>query len=94
MSAQVAAALVEALDDASLDLLAERLAPTLADRLPREPEGDRWMDTKEATRYLGLSVDALQKLKAAGKVPFHQEREGAKVWYLRTELHAWRRGEL
>jgi excisionase family DNA binding protein len=93
--AGLAAALVDALDDAALERLLARLGPRLlelvAARLGDRGE-DRWLSTREAAEYLGLTPNALHKLTAARVVPFSQEQAGGKLWFLRSELDAWRRG--
>jgi excisionase family DNA binding protein len=89
---QLAAALIAQLDDDALAELAARLGPFL---LRAEPaEGDRWLNTRQAAEYLGISPNALHKLTAARAIPFEQERPGAKCWFRRSELDAWRRGGL
>lgn len=54
---------------------------------------DRWLSTKEAAAYLGLTPNALRKLTASRSVPFEQEVAGGKCWFLRSELDQWRRGQ-
>jgi hypothetical protein len=94
----LAAALVDALDDAALGVLADRLAPLLADRLG-EHRGDEWLDARGAARYLGLSLPALHRLTTRearakpGGIPAHQDTPGGKLWFLRSELDQWRRGQ-
>ena len=88
-SISLALAVVDALDDAGLELLAERLAPYLPQ--PKVHE-DRWLSTADAAAYLGLTRNALHKLTAARAIPFAQDRAGGKLWFLRSELDAWRRG--
>jgi len=90
MSASLAAAIVGEMDDAALAALAERLAPFLPH--PGTDDGDRWMDTKAAAAYLGLTVNALRKLTAERSIPFEQDVRGGKCWFQRSELDAWRRG--
>ena len=89
----LAIALVEALDDAALDRLVERLGPRLveavAERIGARGE-DRWLSTQEAADHLGLTPNALHKLTAARAVPFSQDAPGGKCWFLRSELDAWR----
>jgi hypothetical protein len=89
----IAAALLNDLGPEHLAVLAERLAPYLTTAAPAE---DEWMDTKEAAAYLGLTVKALHHKTAAGLIPCHRESDakGAKCWFLKSELDAWRRGEL
>lgn len=88
MTADLALALVESLDDDALDRLAERLAPRLADRVGAVE--DRWMGAKEAAEHLGVSLDGLHRLTAARRVPFEQDAPGCKLWFRRSELDAWR----
>lgn len=76
-------------DDAALDVLADRLAPRLADRLEGR-NGDEWLDSARAAAYLGLSRYALHRLTAARALPFHQDGPGARCWFRRSELDAWR----
>jgi excisionase family DNA binding protein len=89
---QLAAALVAQLDDDSLAELAARLAPFLP--RPEPAEGDCWLNTRQAAEYVGISPNALHKLTAARAIPFQQDRPGAKCWFRRSELDAWRRGGL
>jgi hypothetical protein len=84
----LAAALVDALDERALDELAARLAPLLAARLGQSD--DEWLDTRSATAYLNLrSVHALQRLKQHG-LPYHQDTPAGKCWFKRSELDDWR----
>jgi hypothetical protein len=81
-------------DDQALDLLAESLAPRLAAKLePAHVNEDGWLDAKQAATYLSLSIHALHKHTAARTIPFEQDGSGAKLWFKRSELDAWRRGE-
>lgn len=70
------------------------LAGLLASHLAGNGAGadDRWLSTKDAAAYLGLSPNALRKLTASRSVPFEQEVAGGKCWFLRSELDQWRRG--
>lgn len=88
----LASAVVAQLDDDTLAELAMRLAPFL----PRSerPDHDGWLSTRQAARYLGVTPNALHKLTAARAIPFAQDTPGAKCWFRRSELDAWRRGEL
>jgi hypothetical protein len=51
---------------------------------------DGWLDAKRAADYVGLSVDALQKLTADRAIPFEQEGPGCKLFFKRSELDSWR----
>jgi len=93
-SPELAAALVASLDDPALDALADRLAPKLAERLvAREQAPDEWLTSKQAAAYVGISVNALHKHTSARMIPFVQDGPGCKMWFKRSELDAWRRGE-
>lgn len=88
----LARAFIAELDEEALDALAERLRPRLA--VEQGDAGtDRWMSSRDAAEYLGLSRNALHKLTAARAIPFVQDVAGGKCWFLRSELNAWRRGE-
>ena len=52
------------------------------------------MDSRGAGAYLGITVHALHKLTAARAIPFEQDGRGCKCWFKRSELDAWRSGEL
>jgi excisionase family DNA binding protein len=74
--------------------VAEAVVPLLpADFRSTHQEEDHWMDSAEAADYLGMSKNALHKLTSAREVPFEQERKGCKLWFRRSDLDAWRRGQ-
>jgi excisionase family DNA binding protein len=76
------------LSDTQLDELAERIAERLASHTAPVPDG--WLTTRQAAEHLGLSVHGLHRLTAGRQIPFHQERAGARCWFRRSELDAWR----
>jgi hypothetical protein len=79
-------------DEDGLRRLAELLAPYLvAPDAPTDP--DRWMNSREAAEYAGTTRDALHKAMAAREVHFEQDCPGAKAWFKRSDIDAWRRGE-
>ncbi len=80
-------------DAATLEALADRLAPLLAARQPAQPQTDGWIDTKGAAEHLGITRTALHRLTAERTVPFEQDGPGTKCWFKCSELDAWRRGE-
>ena len=82
--------IIESLDDAGLDMLADRLAPKLRERLAPAAAEDGWLDAKRAAAYLGLSINALHKLTAERAIPFEQKSPGCKAWFKRSALDAWR----
>jgi excisionase family DNA binding protein len=81
------------LDELGPDDLAE-LAQRLAPYLPTAPAPapDRWLSTQDAADYLGITANALHKLTARRAIPFEQEKPGAKCWFRRADLDAWRTG--
>ena len=88
----LAAALLEALDEAALDRLAEKLGPRLAGSLAAGagPEPDRWLTTREAAAHIGVSVHALHRLSADRRIPASQDRPGGRLYFRRSELDRWR----
>lgn len=92
MSAALARALLDELDDAALAELARRLVPFLPE--PTGPADDGWLGTHAAARYAGCTEDALHKARANGDVEFEQPGgPRGKVYFKRSALDAWRRGE-
>ena len=68
----LARALLAELDDATLDVLAERLAPRLAHRLDggrAATEAGEWLNPAAAARHLGVSRQRIYDLKSAGALP-------------------------
>jgi excisionase family DNA binding protein len=78
------------LPDDVLELLADAVANRLTDR--QAPAADGWMDTRAAAEYLGLSTHALHRLVARREVPYFQDGPGAKCYFRRSALDAWRGG--
>jgi excisionase family DNA binding protein len=92
-SLDLAAALVDALDDDALDVLAAKLAPRLVGHLPETaPAEDGWIDSKQAAAYLGITTSTLWKLTAAHEIPFSQDGRACKCWFKRGHLDQWREG--
>jgi excisionase family DNA binding protein len=85
-------ALLAELDDAALAELASRLAPFLPPFLSARVDAgdDPWLTTREAAAHLGLSVPAVHRLLARNAIPFSQAAPGARCWFRRSELDAWR----
>lgn len=90
----LAAALLADLEPPDLDRLAELLAPRILARAAPHPPDDGWLNSKQAADYLGLSVTSLHKLTAARAIPFEQDAPGAKCWFKRSDMDAWRRGQV
>jgi excisionase family DNA binding protein len=85
----LARALLDDLAAEDLRELAERLAPYLP--TPPPPTPDRWLTTREAAEHLGLSVHALHRLTAERSIPFEQDGPGARCYFQRQDLDAWRK---
>jgi len=97
VSADLARAIVESLDDRALDRLACLLSPRLAGITDGQTlaSANGWLDARAAAEYLGLpSADQLHKLTAARTIPFSQERPGAKCYFRRGDLDAYRKRHL
>ena len=78
--------------DEVLDKLADALADRLSDRLAERvgTDDDRWLNSREAAAYLGITQNALYKLTSAREIPFSQDAAGGRCWFLKSQLHAWR----
>jgi hypothetical protein len=97
----LAAAVIDELrtDPEGLRELALALSPYLT-RAPSPPQDDGWLDARAASEYLGLSLagadrrpHALHKLTAARDLDFEQECPGGRLYFRRSALDAYRRGE-
>jgi excisionase family DNA binding protein len=78
----LAAALLEALDDATLDALAERLRPRLQLAITTSPT--RWLNVTEAAEHLACPKSRVYALTSARRIPHH--RDGSRVLFDREEL--------
>lgn len=80
--------------DEALDRLADLVADRVSLRLAHAQSAadDRWLTTKEAAGYLGLSVAALHRLTGARQIPFEQSSPNARCWFRRSTLDSWRQG--
>ena len=87
----VASAVIENMDAGDLAELARLLG--LADAVA-DTNGDRWLDSRDAAAYLGITTNALHKLTAARTIPFEQDAPGCKCYFRKAALDAYRRGEL
>lgn len=55
---------------------------------------DPWFDVKAASAHLGITPNALRKLVATRRITFEQDHPGCKMWFRRSALDAYRRGEM
>lgn len=77
----LAAALIDQLDDQALDRLAELLAPRLA---ARQPAASGWLDAKGAAEHLSCSVDRIHDLVQLGKLS--PARDGRRLLFKVEDL--------
>lgn len=84
--------LTVALSPEAVDALADAVAARVFERLAQQPSAtdDRWLTTREAADYLGVTVAALHKLTAARRIPFDQGGPGCKCYFRRADLDRWR----
>jgi excisionase family DNA binding protein len=86
MSANLAHALLDALDDDAMDALAERLAPRLATPAP-EP----WLTVEQAAAHLAISTSQLYSLTAQRhRNGLPVTAEGSRRYFRASELDRWR----
>ncbi len=84
------AAILDHTDPATLDRLADLLAPRLQHRQPALDDG--WLNTTQAAAHLGISRHALHRLTAERRVPFSQTQPGGRCYFRRADLDEWRQG--
>jgi hypothetical protein len=89
MSRAEAAALL--LDDLVANL-AERLAPLVAAVVAPAEQASPWMNIKSTATYLDTTEQALRGRVKRGEIPVH--RRDGRLYFNRTELDQWIRGEL
>jgi excisionase family DNA binding protein len=65
------------------ELLADLRGAQQADAWPQ------WMGVTTASRYLNVSEERVRKLVARGKIPYHQESRGCRVFLSRGDLDEW-----
>ena len=81
-----------ALIDQLVDVLAEKVAAAIAQRMgSRDENADEWFDSRHAAEYLGIHRDTLRKLAAERAIPSEQDGPGCKLYFRRGDLDAWRR---
>jgi excisionase family DNA binding protein len=85
----LAQAVLESLDETSLDLLAELLAPRLASRLEPAPSSP-WLDAAGAAEYLATSKDRVYDLVQLRKLTPH--RDGRRLLFHRGDLDRYLAG--
>ena len=61
---------------------------------PRGGREDRWLPTREAARYLGVSPKTLSNLASAGEVPSVQHSPRGRRYFRLSDLDRWREQQL
>jgi excisionase family DNA binding protein len=78
------------LDERTVAAIAASVAERLAAQMRAGTGDDRWLTTRGAAEYLGLSVSALHRLTARRDIPFEQSGPGSRCYFRRSDLDAWR----
>jgi excisionase family DNA binding protein len=77
--------------DLLVDRVADRLVAAVFERLGGQPDhDDDWLDSRQASEYLGLHRDTLRRLAAAREIPAEQDGRGCKLFFRRAALDDWR----
>jgi excisionase family DNA binding protein len=84
---ELARALVDALDDRSLDRLAEVLMPRLAVLMKAPGREAPWLNVPAAAERLACSRSRIYGLVSARQIPFH--KDGSRLLFRPEELDAW-----
>lgn len=73
--------------------VADRIAAAVVRRLelPRDEVRAEWLDSRAAAEYLGVHRDTVRLLAAERAIRSEQDGPGCKLYFLRSELDAWRR---
>jgi excisionase family DNA binding protein len=77
------------LHEADIEAIAQRVA-SLLDEVQAGGAEDRWLTTQEAATHLGVAPRTLRLLIARRAIPYSQERPGARVFLLASDLDRWR----
>lgn len=86
----LALAVLESLDERSLDILAEKLAPLLATRLGAREQASPWRNAEDAAGHLACSRDRLYDLVQLRKL--EPSRDGRRLLFRRADLDAYLEG--
>lgn len=79
--------LLAELDDAALDVLAERLAPRLARSLGQGQTASPWLNAEEAAQYLSCPRSRIHDLVQLRKL--QPRRDGRRLLFRRSDLDAY-----
>ena len=83
----IVTALLEALTDEHLDQLADLLAPRMVRRLIPSGHDDRWLNSDQASEYLGCPRSRIHDLVQLGKLT--PRRDGRRLAFKRADLDAY-----
>lgn len=89
---------VRSVPDHFFEHLAQRVAEIVREREAGSPRGEaatwpEWMSVETAARYLDVPPERVRKLKEHGQIPFYQSGPGCRVFFNRSELDEWMRGQ-
>ena len=70
-----------------VELVAERAAELVADRLTAAPAPESWCGVKEAAEHLACPKSRVYALVSAGRIPY--AKDGARLLFKRSQLNAW-----
>jgi excisionase family DNA binding protein len=84
---ELASALVDALDERSLDQLAIALAPRLSMLVGESVSEAPWLDARGAAQRLALSRATIYELARSGQIPHH--KVGTRWLFRPEELDLW-----
>jgi excisionase family DNA binding protein len=84
---ELAASLLDALDDPALDRLAQLLLPRLGGLVGVPGPESPWLDVPGAAGHLACSKYRIYKLVQERQIPFH--KDGGRLLFRPEELDAW-----
>jgi excisionase family DNA binding protein len=88
---ELATAILDALDEKTLDRLAEVLAPRLtaliAQHSPESARQAAWLDVDGASQHLACPKSRIYALVSAKRIPYH--KDGSRLLFRPEELDEW-----
>jgi excisionase family DNA binding protein len=83
----LAAALLAELDETTLAVLADRLAPLVAGRIATPAAAAGWLDVAGAAAHMCCPNSRIYALVSARRIPHH--KDGSRLLFRRDELDEW-----
>jgi excisionase family DNA binding protein len=74
-----------------VESIAQRTAEILTAQAP--VPASPWLDANGAAEYLSSTPEAIRALVKRGQIPHHRSSETRRLYFARTELDEWVRGE-